>query len=147
MADLAVYNAWLADEARATQSILGSMKVEFAMDLSTLPTTQAMWERAQALYQPSSTTLYISTLKLASSTRQQDSSVDVFYLELAGVWRQLDSLEPPYCRTCPCCVLRHGHNSVPRLHEFLLRLRLEFEQLRAQLLARSPLPPRLRRSP
>jgi hypothetical protein len=53
MADLADYNAWLANEARATQIIFGSIKVEFAMDLSTLPTTKAMWEWAQALYQPS----------------------------------------------------------------------------------------------
>jgi hypothetical protein len=87
MADLADYDAWLVDEAQATQILLGSMKVEFAMDLSALPTTQAMWERAQALYQPSNTALYISTLKLASSIRQQDSSVDVFYRELTNVWR------------------------------------------------------------
>jgi hypothetical protein len=56
------------------------------------------------------------------------------------VWRQLDALEPPYYRTCPCYVLRQGHTGVLRLHEFLRRLRLEFEQLQAQLLAHSPLP-------
>jgi hypothetical protein len=61
--------------------------------------------------------------------------------ELTNVWHQLDSLEPPYYRICPCCVLRQRHNTVLCLHEFLRRLRLEFEQLRAQLLARSPLPP------
>jgi hypothetical protein len=58
-----------------------------------------MWEQAQALYQPSNTALYISTLELGSSIRQQDSSVDAFYRELIDVWRQLDSLEPLYCRT------------------------------------------------
>lgn len=75
-----------------------------------------MWEQAQALYQPSSTTLYISTLELASSLRQQDFFVDAFYHKLIEVWHQLDSLEPPYCQTCPCCALRHGHTSVLRLH-------------------------------
>ena len=47
---------------------------------------------------------------------------------------------PAYCRTCDCCALRREHDSVLRLHEFLGRLRPEFKQLRAQLLARSPLP-------
>ena len=74
------------------------MKVEFTMDIAPLPSTQAMWERAQALYQPSSHALYISTLELASSLRQQDSSVNIFYRQLTDVWRQLDSLAPAYCR-------------------------------------------------
>jgi hypothetical protein len=43
---LSTIDAWLADEAQATQFRLGSIKVEFAMDLSALPTTQAMWEQA-----------------------------------------------------------------------------------------------------
>ena len=68
------------------------------MDIAPLPSTQAMWERAQALYQPSSHALYISTLELASSLRQQDSSVNIFYRQLTDVWRQLDSLAPAYCR-------------------------------------------------
>jgi hypothetical protein len=56
------------------------------------------------------------------------------------VWHQLDSLAPAYCRACDCCCLCQEHDSVLRLHEFLRRLRPEFEQLRVQLLARSPLP-------
>jgi hypothetical protein len=85
-------------------------------------------------------TLYISVLELASSIRQQGSSVDAFYCQLTYVWRQLDSLALAYYRSCDCCRLRQEHDSVLHLHEFLRRLRPEFEQLRAQLLARSPLP-------
>jgi hypothetical protein len=92
------------------------------------------------LYQSKSHALYISVLGLASSIRQQDSSVDAFYRQLIDVWHQLDSLAPAYCRSCDCCRLRQEHDGVLRLHEFLRRLRTEFEQLRAQLLARPPLP-------
>ena len=67
MLDLSNYEDWLAVEICATQILLGSMKIEFAMDLSVLPSTQAMWEHAQDLYQPSSHALYISILELASS--------------------------------------------------------------------------------
>jgi hypothetical protein len=44
-----------------------------------------------------------------------------------------------HCQTCLCCVLQQGHTSALRLHELLWRLHLELEQLRAQLLTRSPL--------
>jgi hypothetical protein len=55
------------------------------------------------------------------------------------VWRQLDSLAPAYCQSCDCYCLHQEHDGVLRLHEFLRCLHPEFEQLRAQLLARSPL--------
>jgi hypothetical protein len=79
MFDLSDYEDWAADEARATQILLGSMNVEFAMDIASLPSTREMWARAMELYQSKSHALYISVLELASSIRQQDSSVDVFY--------------------------------------------------------------------
>lgn len=39
MVDLADYDAWLADKVRMTQNVLGSIKVEFVMNLSALPST------------------------------------------------------------------------------------------------------------
>jgi hypothetical protein len=88
MFDLSDYEDWAADEARAAQIFLGSMKVEFAMDLTSLPSTREMWERAVELYQSKSHSLYISILELASSIRQQDSSIDAFYRQLTNMWRQ-----------------------------------------------------------
>jgi len=125
--DLSDYEDWQAAEARAKSILLTSMKIEFAMDLSTLPSTQAMWERAQELYQSTSHALYISTLELASSIRQEDSSDDSFYHQLTDVWRQLNSLALSYCRTSACCSLRQDHGRVLRLQEFLRRLRPEFK--------------------
>jgi hypothetical protein len=90
-------------------------------------------------HQSKSHALYISVLELASSIRQQNSSVDAFYRQLTDVWRQLDSLASAYCLSCDCCRLRQEHDTVLRLHEFLRCLRPKFEQLRAQLLAHSPL--------
>jgi hypothetical protein len=147
MFDLSDYEDWATDKAHVTQIILGSMKVEFAMDLASLPSTQEMWARVTELYQSMSHALYISVLELASSIRQQDSSVDAFYRQLTDVWCQLDSLAPAYCRSCDCCRLRQEYDGVIRLHEFLRRLRPEFEQLQAQLQARSPLPTMVEASP
>jgi hypothetical protein len=70
MFDLSDYEDWEADEAHAAQILLCSMKVEFAMNLTSLPSTREMWECATELYQPKSHALYISVLELASSIRQ-----------------------------------------------------------------------------
>jgi hypothetical protein len=50
MFDLSDYEDWAADEAHAAQILLGNMKVEFAMDLASLPPTRVMWEHATELY-------------------------------------------------------------------------------------------------
>jgi hypothetical protein len=97
MFDLSDYEDWSAEEAWATQILLGSMQVEFAMGLASLPSTQATWEHAVKLHQPTSHALYISTLELASSIQQEDSSVDAFYRQLVDMWCQLDSLASPCC--------------------------------------------------
>jgi hypothetical protein len=67
MFDLSDYEDWAIDEACATQILLSSMKVEFAMDLASLPSTRVIWERAMELYQSKSHTLYIFILELVSS--------------------------------------------------------------------------------
>ena len=64
--------------------------------------------------------------------------MDDFYKEMSAVWRQLDSLGADVCRRCQCCVRQQAKLEVRRLYDFLTRLRPEFEQSRAQLLARHP---------
>jgi hypothetical protein len=59
MFDLSDYEDWAADEAHSAQIILGSMKAEFAMDLTSLPSTLVMWERATELYQSKSYALHL----------------------------------------------------------------------------------------
>jgi hypothetical protein len=59
MFDLSDYEDWAADEAHSAQIVLGSMKAEFAMDLTSLPSTRVMWERATELYQSKSYALHL----------------------------------------------------------------------------------------
>jgi hypothetical protein len=125
MINLSNYEDWCAVAARATQLILGSLKVKFAMDLVSLSSTQVMWERATSLpvEQPHPLHLHLGASKL---------------LSIAGLlYRYL--LPLAYCWAFDCHHLRQQHDSVLCLHEFFGCLRLKFEQLRAQLLSHSPL--------
>jgi hypothetical protein len=48
MFDLSDYEDWCDAEAHATQILLGSMKIEFVMDLTCLPSTQSCGPRGAA---------------------------------------------------------------------------------------------------
>ena len=63
-------------------------------------------------------------------------SVDEFYTQCSAIWRQLDSLRTVVCGTCRCCQTVRSDLEFQRVHEFLSRLRTEFEPRRAHLLAR-----------
>ncbi|XP_044324512.1 uncharacterized protein [Triticum aestivum] len=82
--------------------------------------------------------MYLSVVRQEQQLQQGDATVDDFYKEMSAVWRQLDSLGADVCRRCQCCVRQQAKLEVRRLYDFLTRLRPEFEQSRAQLLARHP---------
>ena len=54
------------------------------------------------------------------------------------MWCQLGYLGADVCHRCQCCVQQQAKLEVRCLYEFLTRLQPEFEQSRAQLLARHP---------
>ena len=97
-----------------------------------------MWTHLRQRYEPSGDALYLSVVRQEHSLQQGDATVDAFYAQSSAVWRQLDSLRTAGCRSCPCCLDVRADLEFQRVYEFLTRLRPEFEQRRAQLLARHP---------
>ena len=99
-----------------------------------------MWSYLCQRYQPSGDALYLSVVRQEHALQQGDSSVDEFYSQCSTIWRQLDSLRTVVCGTCRCCQTTRSDLEFQRVHEFLSRLRSEFEPLRAHLLARGRVP-------
>ena len=67
--------------------------------------------------------------------RQSDSTVDDLYAQMSAVWRQLDSIGPPLSlSTCDSCKAQKVALETRHTHDFLTRLRDEFEQLLARSL-------------
>ena len=68
--------------------------------------------------------------------------MDQYYSRFCGLWRQIDALTPPYCTIhaaqllicSQSCSRRRRHDETRRMYDFIMRLRPEFEQTRAQLL-------------
>ena len=105
-----------------------------------LGTVVAMWSYLCQRYQPSGDALYLSVVPQEYDLQQGDSSVDEFYTQSSAIWRQLDSLRTVVCGSCRCCQTMRSDLEFQRVHEFLSRLRSDFEPRRAHLLARCRVP-------
>ena len=133
---LSVYTQWCNDDARAAAVLTASVLPQFASEFMGLGTTAAMWTYLCQRYQPSGDALYLSVVRQEHDLQQGDSTVDQFYTQCSTIWRQLDSLRTVVCGTCRCCHTVRSDLEFQRVHEFLSRLRPEFESRRAHLLAR-----------
>ena len=138
--DLSAYTQWCNDDARVAAVLTASVLPQFASEFMGLGTVAAMWSYLCQRYQPSGDALYLSVVRQEHALQQGDSSIDEFYSQCSAIWRQLDSLRTVVCGTCRCCQTTRSDLEFQRVHEFLSRLRSEFEPRRAHLLARGRVP-------
>ncbi|XP_051202748.1 uncharacterized protein [Lolium perenne] len=137
---LATFTQWCDEDARAAAVLSQSVQPQFASEFMGLATIAEMWSHLRQRYQPSGDSLYLSVLRQEHDLQQGDSTVDEFYTQSAAIWRQLDSLRSVVCGTCQCCRTVRSDMDFQRIHEFLSRLRPEFEPRRAQLFAGGRVP-------
>jgi len=140
--DLGVYETWLREEKSAKAILLASMEVDLSLSLRGLATSHLMWDHLRRSYEIHNEAMYLAVVEEAQSLRQLDSTVEDFHRQMTAVWHRLDSLGAEFCGggTCRCCDRHRDQRDILRLHEFLSRLRPEFETVRAQLLTRRPRP-------
>ncbi|SPT18243.1 unnamed protein product [Triticum aestivum] len=137
---LSAYTQWCNDDARAAAVLTVSILPQFASEFMGLSTVATMWSYLCQRYQPSGDALYLSVVRQEHALQQSDSSVDEFYTQTSAIWRQLDSLRSVVCGACRCCQTMRSDLEFQRVHEFLSRLRSEFEPRRAHLLAGGRVP-------
>ena len=138
--DLAAFTQWCDDDARAAVVLTCSVLPQFASEFIGLSTVFEMWTHLRQRYQPSGDTLYLSVVRQEHALQQGDSTIDEFYTQSSAIWRQLDSLRSAVCGTCPCCQTVKSDLEFHRTHEFLSRLREDFEPRRAHLFSRGRVP-------
>uniref|UniRef100_A0A0A9FAZ5 Retrotransposon gag domain-containing protein n=1 Tax=Arundo donax TaxID=35708 RepID=A0A0A9FAZ5_ARUDO len=118
------------------------MEKRLAADIVYFYFSHQMWTSLRDLYEPSSQSLYINALHQEQLLQQGDAIVEEFYTQMSVVWRQFDSLGPQLSvATYESCKGQKNALLVRRTYDVLTRLRVEFEPLRAQLLARQPCVP------
>ena len=120
--------------------LFASMEVDISMSLRGLSTSHLMWAHLRRNYEIRNEALYLAVVEEAQSLRQHDSTVEEFHRQMSAVWHRLDILGAEFYAsgTCQCCDRHRSQRETLRLHEFLSRLRPEFEVVRSQLLTRRP---------
>ena len=133
---------WVADDSTAKMVVCQTITLEIRSEIADLSTAHEMWEHLECRYCGSSQAQLYTLYQSLSSLQQGEDTVDHFYSRICGLWRQIDSLTPPYCTahaaqllTCSqSCSSRRRHDEIRRVYAFIMRLCPEFEQTRAQLL-------------
>jgi hypothetical protein len=131
--DLGLYETWLREEKSAKAILLASMEIDLARSLRGLATSHLMWDHLCRSYEIRNEAMYLAVVEEAQSLRQLDSTVEDFHRKMSDVWHRLDNLGAEFCGggTCQCCDRHRAQRDTLRLHEFLSRLRPEFETVRA----------------
>ncbi|KAH7663855.1 Retrotransposon Copia-like N-terminal protein [Dioscorea alata] len=127
---------WTEDDARTIAIICQSCELPIRLAVCDFSTSKAIWDHLRALYLPYSQALRYSLLQTLTSTYQRESFVSDFFAMLSDLWRQCDEMAPSPSPTCDRCLAIAQDRDYLRIYEFLMRLRPEFEAVRAQLLHR-----------
>lgn len=76
--------------------------------------------------------------------KQSNSTIEVYYQKLKGLWDELDAIEAPYACTCQCVCENGKENGEreqrKRLIQFLMGLDDSYTSIRGQILLMKPLP-------
>ncbi|KAJ0930075.1 putative retrotransposon gag domain-containing protein [Helianthus annuus] len=80
-----------------------------------------------------------------AGTRQDGSSVSIYYTRLRALWDESQSISSFPCCSCNKCTCELGkkiteHIEKERLYEFLMGLDADFNVIKTQILATTPLP-------
>lgn len=134
--DLLAYQCWIDEGALACAILVASMDVNLTVMLFLLLLLMRCGSIFRTVMYPL-VTLFLSVEDQKRDLHQEDSTVNEFYDALSSIWRQLDSLHPSPCPTCPACQKIRSNSEYFRVYDFLTRLRPEFEMIRAQFVART----------
>ena len=101
------------------------------MVVSEFPTAKEIWDHLRQLYLPSNLAQKYSLVRTFASAYQRDRSVQTFFAELSEMWRQLDGMSTSGCPICVRCTTIAQERDHLRMYELRMRLRPEFESVRA----------------
>ncbi len=132
--------AWRRNDERVMAFLCMSAEVPIRMNFIDLSSAKKMWEYLQQRYQQSSAALRFSLRKSLQSLEQGDMTIEEFHNAFTSLSRQLDSMVPKAGGGCRQCICKEKYEEQSLMFDFVMRLRLDFEPIRVQLLGRSTLP-------
>ncbi|KAK2996779.1 hypothetical protein RJ639_025625 [Escallonia herrerae] len=136
-----LYEKWYADNQKVSRWLLMSMSPEIMKRYIRLPTARDIWKALSKAFYDGSDELQVFVLnQRAFSAKQSGQTLSAYYGELTEIFGELDHRDK---------VIMESENDVEsyrksvqrqRVHIFLAGLDGEFEQVRAEILRKDPIP-------
>ncbi|CAN0846873.1 Retrovirus-related Pol polyprotein from transposon RE1 [Linum grandiflorum] len=125
---------WRTNNALVLSWLIGSVETPIALTFRSFDTAAQIWSHLQTVYtQVSSTRLFDLEYELANLT-QGEQTINQYYMAATRLWTELDLLKASkLTATEDAAMLKERRKS--RTLQFLMKLRPEFESVRAQLLS------------
>ncbi|GJZ63297.1 cysteine-rich receptor-like protein kinase 8 [Tanacetum coccineum] len=124
--------------------ILNTVSEQIGNNLSFVNSATALWSELNEHYSQLDGHRIYQVSNDIANMKQGNTTIELYYHKLKGLWDELDALEAPYACVCPCDCTNGRKNSErdqrKRLIQFLIGLDESYTNVRGQILLIQPLP-------
>ncbi|GMY32324.1 hypothetical protein FCV25MIE_27566 [Fagus crenata] len=131
--------AWAAKHNQIMSWILGSMEPHLILSLRPHRSAKAMWDYLKQVYHQDNNARRFHLELAIANYIQGDLSVQDYYSGFLTLWNDYSDLVTAKVSTEGLALVQHVHRTSQR-DQFLMKLRPEFESIRASLVNRDPVP-------
>ncbi|KAK1391348.1 SPX domain-containing protein 1-like [Heracleum sosnowskyi] len=125
---------WVINNAKIKTWIMESVENSIAVNLSPLSTAHLMWEYLKRIYKQSNAARMYQLEQEVNSLSQESLSIQEFYSAIMLLWNEMDMIEEKIPEAALETVLKLRLQT--RARQFLMKLRQDFEPIRATILNR-----------
>lgn len=131
--------AWEANNGKIITWLVNSVSVDIAMELTSFEKASEMWSHLHTLGNQQNLAREFELERLLAESIQAEKNVRCFYSALLTLWAEQDQV---FSASIPAAGLKDFMTTMKRTRtvQFLMKLRPEFEHLRASILNREKLP-------
>nr|XP_027118369.1 uncharacterized protein LOC113735570 [Coffea arabica] len=129
---------WEAKDARIISWILASIEAHMVNNLHSFNTAKEMWDHLKRVYHQDNTARRFQLELEISNYGQGNLSIKQYYSGFLNLWSEYSSIIYSRVPSQALAGIQAVHEDSKR-DQFLMKLRLEFEAVRAGLLNRNPI--------
>ncbi|XP_074326750.1 uncharacterized protein LOC141664694 [Apium graveolens] len=125
---------WVINNAKIKTWIMESVENSTVVNLSPLSTTHLMWEYLKCIYRQTNDARMYQLEQEVNSLSRESLSIQEFYSAIMFLWNEMDMIEEKIPEAALETVLKLRLQT--RARQFLMKLRQDFEPIRATILNR-----------
>ncbi|KAJ0550054.1 putative RNA-directed DNA polymerase [Helianthus annuus] len=139
------YKPWMRCDAMVKGWLTAAMEKGIRDSVKYATTASEIWTDLRERFGKESAPRAYELKQKIAGTRQDGSSVSIYYTRLRALWDESQSIFSFPCCSCNKCTCELGkkiteHIEKERLYEFLMGLDTDFNVIKTQILATTPLP-------